>query len=66
MAGGKLVEPPLPRRRPPLVEFLAERYGGSMVLESEIGVGTTVMVRFTAERTTTAPREPAATAARAG
>ena len=37
-----------------------------MDLESEIGVGTTVTVRFRAERMTAAPREAASATARAG
>ena len=34
----------------PLVKFLAELHGGALDLKSEIGVGTTVTVRFPAER----------------
>lgn len=34
----------------PLTKSLAEMHGGSLDLQSEIGVGTTVTVRFPAER----------------
>ena len=34
----------------PLTKSLVERHGGSMDLQSEVGVGTTVTVRFPAER----------------
>ena len=34
----------------PLTKALAELHGGSLDLQSEVGVGTTVTVRFPAER----------------
>ena len=34
----------------PLTKVLAELHGGSLDLQSEIGIGTTVTVRFPAER----------------
>jgi signal transduction histidine kinase len=42
----------------PLTKSLVELHGGTLDLESEIGVGTTVTVRFPAERTI-APSESA-------
>ena len=35
----------------PLAKALVELHGGELVLRSEVGVGTTVMVCFPAERT---------------
>ena len=37
----------------PLTKALAELHGGSLDLQSEVGVGTTVTVRFPAERIVT-------------
>jgi signal transduction histidine kinase len=34
----------------PITRSLAEMHGGSMTIESEVGKGTTITVRFPAER----------------
>ena len=39
----------------PLTKALVELHGGTLGLQSEVGVGTTVTVRFPAERIRTAP-----------
>jgi signal transduction histidine kinase len=47
----------------PLVKALAELHGGTLAIDSALGVGTTVTVRFPASRTrrpAPAPDEPAA------
>jgi hypothetical protein len=41
----------------PLTKSLVELHGGSLDLQSEVGVGTTVTVRFPAERIVHLPRE---------
>jgi signal transduction histidine kinase len=46
----------------PLAKSLVEMHGGSLELESEPGVGTTVTVRFPAERVIREPESPSATA----
>ena len=48
----------------PLVKFLAELHGGALDVKSEIGVGTTVTVRFPAERMIRDPSETASAAAK--
>ena len=45
----------------PLTKALAELHGGSLDLQSEVGVGTTVTVRFPAERIV--PETPSASMA---
>ena len=48
----------------PLTKALVERHGGTLDLQSQVGVGTTVTVRFPAERVVHSPRnsEPMDTA----
>ena len=41
----------------PLAKSLVELHGGSLDLQSEVGVGTTVTVRFPAERTVESPTQ---------
>ncbi len=41
----------------PLAKSLAEMHGGSLDLQSQVGVGTTVTVRFPAERIIHSPRD---------
>jgi PAS domain S-box-containing protein len=41
----------------PLAKSLCEMHGGSLDLQSQVGVGTTVTVRFPAERIVRAPRD---------
>ncbi len=41
----------------PLSRFLIEMHGGSLDLESQVGVGTTVTVRFPAERIVRLPHD---------
>ena len=47
----------------PLTKALVEIHGGSLDLQSEVGVGTTVTVRFPAERIEGSPRDTKAVAA---
>ena len=41
----------------PLTKVRVEMHGGSLNLQSEVGVGTTVTVRFPAERNVPSPRD---------
>jgi signal transduction histidine kinase len=40
----------------PLTKSLVEMHGGSLDMQSDVGVGTTVTVRFPAERIVRSPR----------
>ncbi len=42
-------------RTPPVTKQLVEMHGGSLDLQSEVGVGTTVTVRFPRERIVRVP-----------
>ncbi len=49
----------------PLTKALVEMHGGSLDLQSEVGVGTTVTVRFPAERVIAEPAMAASARSRA-